>query len=146
MYKRAFYYDACMLETDICYAELINDNPKRGIQAMTSHLALGEALGNTFLKGEEEIMKMITYLQNLTPFLKVKGNDEIREKMDAVRTEFPYLSSTDAMHLATAIRHSCEGFRTLDSDFKEIGRRRLSRLSKDVGSKGLAIILGSLPP
>jgi len=137
-----WYYDACVLEKRLIYPEITSiKNPKIPI---ISHLALGEAYGNCLLdKGEEKADNFLKFIKLLKQnnFLYIKGNDGIDKIFNEINSSLDFrLSITDAVHLATAIKHECCIFKTADAkDFKEINKNKIKELGKKYNTPNFAI-------
>lgn len=120
-----YYYDACTLEGEETFSEIIN---KRIPNAVLSHLSLGEAYGVSLSKGKKKSECFVELIDRISDYIKIVGNDNINKEFEAVNDEVPRLSITDAIHIATAIKYKCKSIRTLDRDFKGIDRKKILRL------------------
>jgi len=145
-----WYYDACTLDSSLeTVAEIINKfHPK---QAYTSHLALGEALSNCYLKSVandnmEILNAFINLLSKLTKYIKIVGNDGIEKIIKGVEELCPVRSITDKIHLATAIREKCNVFRTTDHDFVSCSQSQQKALGNAFGMSHFAIVMTALDP
>jgi len=121
-----YYYDACALEGERAFDEIIN---KRLPNAILSHLSLGEAYGTCLSKGEEKSKSFIDLIDKISSYIKIVGNDNIDNVFEVVRNEVPRLSITDAIHFATAIKYKCKNLRTSDGDLKRINRKKVLLVS-----------------
>lgn len=116
-HKTKWYYDSNALDSESgVYREIINLKDYSTV-AVTSHLALGEALGNTLKKGEEKFNAFVELIRTLKDVLLVLGHDDINGLFQDVRACYTALSITDSIHLATAIKEQCTQFKTSDNDF-----------------------------
>jgi len=117
---RRWYYDACALKKDPkIHAQIINDNPKQNIMSVTSHLALGEALGNVLFKKKEQVDAFTGLIQSYCEagLLVVKDNDSIEEHLLKIKEHRFEMNFSDSVHLATALKNGCEQLHTSDGDF-----------------------------
>jgi hypothetical protein len=69
----------------------------------------------------------------LGPYFEVVENDICDGVIAEVRVEFPRLSITDAMHLATAIEAKCVVVRTSDADLYGLSHKQLNKLGAKYG-------------
>ncbi|MFA5714564.1 MAG: PIN domain-containing protein [Candidatus Paceibacterota bacterium] len=129
-----WYYDACALDEDKgIYGDVLGKKP---IIAVVSHLALGEAYGNSSHKSEEAgnaFLELINHLKSYK-ILKIIGNDGTGKIMEEIKTEVDRISETDLMHISTAIKHKCQRFVTSDSDFcgwSSGKKRKIREIAKD---------------
>lgn len=120
-----YYYDACALEGEKAFAEIIN---KRIPSAILSHLSLGEAYGSCLSKSKEKSDSFLNLINRIKSYIKIVGNDNINGEFDSVINEIPRLSITDAIHVATAIKYGCKNIRTLDSDLFKADKKKISKL------------------
>jgi predicted nucleic acid-binding protein len=119
-HARRWYYDACVLQKDSdIHPDIVNDNPKQGILSVTSHLALGEALGNILLKDKNQFDAFLNLIAryNKAGLLEIEGNDGIEKQMEKISEHGLELSFSDRVHLATALKAGCEQLHTCDGDF-----------------------------
>lgn len=132
-----WYYDSCALEESVqIVGEIINKkNPK---EVIISHLTLGEALGNSLKKGEEVQDSFIKLIKTIRSYIKVVGNDNVEKILDDAY-HFFRLSLTDAIHVATAIKHKCTVLRTSDRDLYGIDKSKIARLGKKYGIENFSI-------
>ncbi len=116
--RRRYYYDACTLDLLETYREIING--KNSHDAVVSHLALGEAYGNTLSKKDNsklEVFLEIIRELNSQSLIKIVGNDRIEEIVTDIQSAKERIDITDAVHFATAVRENCRVFKTSDGDF-----------------------------
>jgi predicted nucleic acid-binding protein len=116
--RQKYYYDACTLDLLETYREIING--KNSHDAVVSHLALGEAYGNTLSK--KDSAKLAVFLDiirelNSQSLIKIVGNDGIEEIVTDIQNVKERIDITDAVHFATAVREGCRVFKTSDGDF-----------------------------
>ncbi|HLC85540.1 MAG TPA: type II toxin-antitoxin system VapC family toxin [Candidatus Nanoarchaeia archaeon] len=148
--RELWYYDACALELMFVIYEIQNESSR----ACISHLGLGEAFGNCHLDDKQndrlrttrpydpkKMSAFVDLIDSLTGFIKIVGNDGIEEVLKDVKEKFPSLGLTDAIHLATAIKHRCQRFRTTDSDFKSVEQNKLNEITNVLGYSPLKIEL-----
>ena len=114
--KECWYYDACALNATASVKEITNGK----MVSILSHLAVGEAVSNEYRKGLERGRTFVEILELMTEAANMKyvGHDEgaVTRYFYDVRDEFPALSLTDAIHVATAIKHKCKVLKTSDGD------------------------------
>ncbi|MFH1392440.1 MAG: PIN domain-containing protein [bacterium] len=80
-------------------------------------LALGEAYANSYIKKDEEKLRAFLCLMDLLRGrISIISNDYAEEEFEKAKEKFPRLSISDALHIATAIKHSCSIFKTADRD------------------------------
>ncbi|MCK4501002.1 PIN domain-containing protein [Candidatus Babeliales bacterium] len=131
-----YYYDACALEGERAFDEIIN---KKIPNAILSHLSLGEAYGVCLTKGEEKSKSFIELIDKINSYIKIVSNDNIDNIFEVVRDEVPRLSITDAIHFATAIKYKCKNLRTLDGDLKGINREKVLLVSNKFNVSAFSI-------
>ena len=130
-----YYYDACTLDSKVSINDIQNLHSKHAY-ALTSHLAIGEAISNVHYKAHDNPLVAVSAFFDLIDSLKrqekleVCGNDEIETIFDDVRKTFPDLSFTDAIHLATAIKNKCQQLHTIDSDLHQLDHKKLKDLAQ----------------
>jgi|AntRauTorcE11897_2_1112592.scaffolds.fasta_scaffold22911_1 predicted nucleic acid-binding protein len=110
------YYDACTLSSVSVISEIVNQKHN----SVISHLAVGESIANEYSKhGIDAGQNAVRLFEQLVGLGKINivGHDDVAKPFNAVRSEFTSLSITDALHLATAIKHQCTVFQSADSDF-----------------------------
>lgn len=115
--EEVWYYDACVLDLPKTYADMINTkHPRKNI---ISHLALGEAYANLHIKkGEEAVNSFVSLIEKMRGFgCVLVENDGVEKQLKKVNEELERLSITDSIHLATAIKHNSNIFKTNDNDF-----------------------------
>lgn len=135
-----WYLDACVLDRDKnIYGDILTRVPK---QVFISHLALGEAFGNCHKKGEDALKSFVELIGKLKTLSSVRvmvvGHDNIDEELAEVKATFPVLKTSDAIHLATALKEGCYKFRTIDPDFK-LEKKKVMELGKKFGINNFAI-------
>lgn len=133
-----WYYDACVLDYDKgVYGEITSKkNPK---EVLLSHLALGEAYGNCYSKGEDTTKAFLELMRIIKKHIKVVGNDGIDKVFNDVRTTFPALAICDSIHLATAIKNQCNILRTVDPDFCGLDPSKVRELAQKFGLQNFSI-------
>ncbi len=132
--KEKWYYDACTLDDDIdIYDEIINKNKQFHRGSLVSHLSLGEAYGNCHNKDELMADAFIDLIKSLGDRIQIIGNDSIEKQFKKVKSKFTKLSITDAMHLATALKHLCSVFRTIDPDLYKLPHKKVAELGTECG-------------
>jgi len=134
VFKRKYYYDACTLDLKETYPEIIKNRKKFQIESLVSHLSLGEALGNCHMKGETKFEAFVDLIKKILAFVTVVGNDNIERQTRKITEIFPTLSSTDSMHVATALKHSCEILRTTDPDLYNQNKIKVRELGRFFGN------------
>lgn len=136
-----WYYDACTLDKDRgIFAEIINQKRQKHPKiCFFSHLALGEAYGNCFLKGKEQTEAFFELIESMRGFVCIVENDGVDRVFKEVREEFPRLGIMDAIHLATAIHLNCEILRTTDRDFHGLRSDAVKEFSKKINGMALAV-------
>jgi hypothetical protein len=131
-----WYYDANSLDDGKgVYGEILNKHPKKTI---ISHLAIGEAYGNCLGDGKEKSEAFIRLMDSLMKIkdrkiIQIVGNDGINVQLDKVREKMDRLSITDAIHLATALKHGCCMFKTSDRDLKGLNDPLVKEVCEDCG-------------
>ncbi|MFT4326546.1 MAG: PIN domain-containing protein [Candidatus Woesearchaeota archaeon] len=116
--NRQCYLDACALhESKSMLGQLYSKKSKEKIQPITSHLSLGEAIGNILYKKHADPKVFVESIEKFIAkgILKITGNDDVKKYMEAINLHIR-LSETDTMHVATAIKNKCDIFITTDSD------------------------------
>lgn len=136
---RRWYYDSCTLDRKEAYAEIINAARKYGIVCLTSYLGIGEAHGTCLVKGEEQTEALLELLSKLGQMMRIVDNDDIDKELSEVRKEFPSLTFTDAIHLATAIKYKCENLRTNDQDLIGLPKKKVLEVAQKHGCPKFAI-------
>ncbi|NQU78623.1 PIN domain-containing protein [Candidatus Woesearchaeota archaeon] len=150
------YYDACTLDVnEDIYRKLLN--AKNGkIQPVTSHLSIGEAVGNVCFKLDKRIKSgkldedqarndlnlFVTHLFNCQSagLLKVVGNDGVEKILEVVLSKFGGLDLTDCVHLATAMREDCNVLLTMDGEFvKRTKKKRVKEVADEVGLNSVSV-------
>lgn len=119
-----WYYDASSLLHENAYDEIINQTPPR--KSVVSHLALGETyarLHNEKKTGAAEAFAQL--IEKAGRFIEIQHHQGIDKIFKQVRSEFPALSLTDAIHLSTAIRNSCCILKSEDRDLCGLSPKRL---------------------
>lgn len=113
--QESWYYDACTLSSLDTIDEIINKKHN----SVISHLAVGESIANEYRKDIESGQTTVQLFEQLVSLGKISivGHDDVVKPFNAVRSEFTSLSITDALHLATAIKHKCTVLQSADSDF-----------------------------
>jgi len=136
--RERWYYDACALDGGkSAYAEMFNThNP---IHPIISHLSFGEAYAAAHLKGEEAIGGFTSLMLALRPFVHVVQNDGRDGILQRVREQFPRLTITDAVHVATAIENRCVVIRTVDPDLLGLPPAELNALGAEFGLPHLSV-------
>jgi len=128
--KERCYYDACALDYDKgTYSYIINE--RYYVESMASYLSLGEAYGNCYKKGEEKLKAFTKLMEESRDLIKIISNDYIEEQLEMVRKKFKRLTITDAVHLATALKHRCKIFRTIDPDIYKLDPEKVKELAKE---------------
>ncbi|MEK6921841.1 MAG: PIN domain-containing protein [Nanoarchaeota archaeon] len=131
-----YYYDACTLDAEVSINQILNLHHNHGANALTSHLAIGEAISNVYHKEKKDPIKAVGEYFNLIESLKqqekleVCGNDDVEKVFNDIKTTFPDLSFTDAIHLATAIKNKCQQLHTLDPDLYQLDHKKLKDLAE----------------
>lgn len=125
-----WYYDACTLEGEETYKEIVNNRYHKEAEAVVSHLSLGEAYGNCFFKGEKKLNAFIDLINSLKGYVRIIGNDHIDEKLIKIK-EILKLSITDAIHIATALNSGCRVLRTTDPDIYKIDKASIQKIIKE---------------
>jgi len=133
-----WYFDACALEEKKRLGSLATACSKGGAIVVVSHLSLGEAYGSCVKKDNNDISRggegerlrtfnsLIQELCN-AEYLCVVSNEDIDEILEKTRDYFK-LSITDAMHLATALKHHCQIVKTTDRDLSGLNASKLKQL------------------
>lgn len=126
------YLDACVLDLKEQARHFLNS--QNSAKIVTSHLAIGEAVANTGIKKGVEASKILLEFlienvnQGKLSFVqhddKLSAKDELLEE---INEEFPRLSLTDSIHLATAVKNKCNKLISIDGDFTGIERRKLAK-------------------
>lgn len=125
-----WYYDSCTLDKSKSdYGEMFNRTPP--IKPVISFLSIGEAFGNSYLKGEYQLDAFVDLMKALKPFIKVVENDGSTNTLTRVREVFTALSITDALHIATAIENNCVCVRTTDRDLYGLSKEGLKELCEE---------------
>ncbi len=111
------------------FFEIING--RHSIKPVLSHLSLGEAFGNCFLKGKEKAGAFIGLIEKLRDYISIIENDGIDNQFEEVKNQVPALSAlsiTDAIHVATALKNGCSVLRTFDRDLYGIAKCKVRNL------------------
>lgn len=136
--KEHWYYDACMLDKGKSqYAELFNS--PYPVQAIISHLTLGEAFANSYLKGSNQLDAFVELIKSLGKYITIVQYDGSTKTLNTVQESFPALSITDAMHMATALDNRCVCIKTIDPDFCGLSRPKLNELGNKYGLEHFSI-------
>jgi len=142
--KSRWYYDACALDQRNTYYEITNKNPPK--EAVISHLALGEAHGNSHSKGSKVADAFIQLIESLRGLIKIVGNDGVESEYESINDIFPYnkfskFTITDRIHLATALKHGCTLFVTTDQFLiKSLPKKKLEELCRRCNCCECAIV------
>jgi predicted nucleic acid-binding protein len=136
--RQKWYFDSCTLDykKDI-YRHIINKDKSR--ICYISHLALGEAYGNSLKKGKEEADAFIDLIFKINDYISVIGNDIPKEYFDKVFSKFHFLKMADSLHLATAINYKADLFITIDSHFLKISNSEVKKLSENCNGNSIKI-------
>jgi predicted nucleic acid-binding protein len=132
--KTRWYYDANTLDK-VLYASIVREVTNRGNPklAVLSHLALGEAYGNIFVKkGREEIDAFSEFLELLKNkhHIEVVGNDDIEDIFEKISNILPNCSITDTIHIATAIKNECSNILSDDQDINGIEHKKREKIKQ----------------
>ena len=141
--RERWYYDACTLDEKNIYYEIVNKRPSK--EAIISHLSLGEAYSNCHLKKKDPLGTINSLSQfieelRLGNYIRIVGNDNLEKELDYVLEICSRLSTTDAIHLATAIREKCGVFVSIDSDLLGLPQKKLTKLAKKFNMPKLVVI------
>lgn len=118
--QRRWYYDACVLSGNLkVQQQIVNSNPANKIKAITSHLAIGEALGSIVYKKKEPVDAFINLITTYhrTGYLTIMGNDKLEKYLALIKKQSFELDLTDAIHLAAALKKKCERLISSDKHF-----------------------------
>ena len=145
--KQRYYYDACTLDLTETYQEITNS---KHCEAVVSFLALGEAYGNTLLyKSEDQLDSFLKFISNLNKasLIFIVGNDDVDHIADEIKASKTgrEMSTTDAIHFATAVREKCSVFRTSDRDFHGCTGKEFAEVAQKYGAYGFSIQKIDLP-
>jgi predicted nucleic acid-binding protein len=112
------YFDACTLDSSADIYDLIINKLHQN-SAIVSHLAIGEACGRALEKGESTLNAFVELITSIRDHIKIVGNDGVDSIVQEIwdGNEIKRIGMTDAIHLATAIKHGCSVFKTADRDF-----------------------------
>ena len=120
------------VELETTLGEIINK--KDGNNCILSHLALGEAYGNSFKKGEEVFDGFIKLIGQLKPFTNIVNHDGIESVLrDLLEEKEIRIEAADAIHVATAIKNRCEVLRTIDKGLYDIPHKKVKALGERYG-------------
>ncbi len=139
-----WYYDACTLDQKNCFYDIVNKKPPK--KAVISHLSLGEAYGNCHHTKKKDPIGSISALAGLIErlreggYVEIVGHDGIDKQLKAIKEFSINLSTTDSIHLATAIKKKCYTFVSIDRDFLGISRAKLAKLGSEFCISELKII------
>ena len=90
--KERWYYDACVLDkSKSAYAEMFDRH--HPINAVISHLALGEAFANSHRKGSHVAGELEALIRGLSEFIEIVGNDGCDDILREVQAQFPHRRS-----------------------------------------------------
>lgn len=135
--REKWYYDACALTRNVVLDQIINARIPH--EALISHLALGEAVGGELKTSVENATVLLQLINDMREYITVIGNDHAERELSAVCDAFPRISTTDALHLATALSHGCCIFRTTDQDIKG-NAAKLKKFASENYGKSFAVV------
>jgi len=137
--RQRWYYDACVLDHEKSYHEIVNKNDLR--INYVSHLSIGEAYGNCLRKGKDEnqAAAFINLINTVKKYINIIGNDGRSEYFNKVRTKFSHLDLCDTVHLSTAISYSCDILLTNDCHLSGLDAKEIKELSEELSGKKLII-------
>lgn len=130
------YYDACTLDgSKQTFREILNKDDANN--CIISHLALGEAYGNSVQKGDRIADEFLKLVRQLKPYIKIVNHDGIETILGELLQQTDMrVEAADAMHIATAIKYNCEVLRTLDYGMYNMSS---SKINAFAGRHGLSI-------
>ena len=110
------------------------DNKKDANNCIISHLALGEAYGNSVQKGDQIADKFLKLVHQLKPYIKIVNHDGTETILsELLRQTDMRIEAADAMHIATAIKHQCEVLRTLDYGMYNMSSTKINAFANKHG-------------
>lgn len=144
--KERWYYDACALgKSKGEYGEILRKN--NSVKPVFSHLALGEAFGNSYLKSKktnfDKLNAFVDLIKKLEPYIDIVENDGKDSVLNDIRETFPALPITDSMHIAIALENKCVCIKSLDPDFCGQDKNKFNELGKKYGLPHFSIIKSS---
>ncbi len=148
--KRLIYWDSCCFIAWLCKKnnrtkeemagldEVASDFMKGNCIIMTSSIYKTEVLA----KGEE--IKKLNNFTKRKNFQSVQVSDGIVDRSQKIREHYNWMSTPDALHLATAIIYKADVFQTFDGATGS-SHSKLLKINGEAAIESLRIVVPCLP-